>query len=495
MSHWKDHPIFGEYLIQLLHCSHCFPELDLNYHIPLGTEHFKSKDPLEQGKTQSLSFSSPNYSSPARWYRALGIYFWGAKLDSVEDLKYYQRAYSLAESVGYPTPVGFRCLASICGNLINTGEPLNALTYAKEAYRYAGHIGNMYGQAWSLWLQGMCHIHLASYWHAQHLLQTSGHILAALGQQYSSLDISIIGQKAEIHLMKSEYLQSHNLQVTIVSSCQPTSSHAILANLNIVFIDIATGADSKIIHQNLDMAQSHLKALCGYIGRRTCLFHGFVTAQLCLRDGALGTANAIFEKCLASSLDIVSTELALLCLERLGDLSTAMNDIQTTLQWAGIFLGLALKCKYKHQTMHAFRCLGQIFSAEGDVETALSLFNVALDGFTFMDVHRWRADCMVCIADIVNNHGEVMKAVNLWKAARPLFEQSSQMQDITRIDAKLAEIDSAILAKYEEQLQYLSELPVPVSALEEAYIVEEEEEDKLSQGWDFEDEGSQGVLS
>jgi hypothetical protein len=86
---------------------------------------------------------------------------------------------------------------------------------------------------------------------------------------------------------------------------------------------------------------------------------------------------------------------------------------------------------------------------------------------------------MVRIGDILNGRGEVMKAVELWKTARPLFERSSQMKDITWIDAKLAEVDSAVLAEYKEQLQHLSELHVPASAPEEAYITEEEEgEDK-----------------
>jgi hypothetical protein len=60
MLHWKHNPIFGEYLIELLESSHSLPYLDFNSHIALGTQHFKSKDPLEQGKTQSLSFCSPN---------------------------------------------------------------------------------------------------------------------------------------------------------------------------------------------------------------------------------------------------------------------------------------------------------------------------------------------------------------------------------------------------------------------------------------------------
>ncbi|KAJ7233078.1 hypothetical protein C8J57DRAFT_1578286 [Mycena rebaudengoi] len=337
MLHWKDNQIFGEYLIELLETSEYLPDLDLNGDIALGTQHFTSKDPLEQ----------------SRWYRALGMYFLYAKLDSAGALQYYQTAYSLAESTGYPTIVGYHALTSICDILLNTGKPLSALTHAREAYTYAEHIGNIHGQASSLCFQGQSHIHLANYQHAQHLLQKSSHILATLSHQQSVLNLVILNLQAEIHLMKSEYLESRKLQVAIASSCQATSYSGIMANLSNAFIDIATGADSKIIHQNLDITQSHMKAFYGYFGRQTSLVADHVTAELCLRDGAIGLANAMFEKCFVSSLDI-QLDLRLLCVERLGDLSTGMNDIPTTLRWTGIFLGLALKCKDKCQTMQAF---------------------------------------------------------------------------------------------------------------------------------------------
>jgi hypothetical protein len=50
IAHWKDHPIFGEYIIQLLRNSYYLPELNANSDITLGTQYFKSKAPLEQGK-------------------------------------------------------------------------------------------------------------------------------------------------------------------------------------------------------------------------------------------------------------------------------------------------------------------------------------------------------------------------------------------------------------------------------------------------------------
>ncbi|KAJ7268638.1 hypothetical protein C8J57DRAFT_1509816 [Mycena rebaudengoi] len=57
------------------------------------------------------------------------------------------------------------------------------------------------------------------------------------------------------------------------------------------------------------------------------------------------------------------------------------------------------------------------------------------------------------------------------------------MKDVIKIDTKIAEVDSAILA----------------NALEEAYITgeeeeEEEEEKKLAQGSDIWDKGGPGVL-
>ncbi|KAJ7261933.1 hypothetical protein C8J57DRAFT_1633369 [Mycena rebaudengoi] len=444
MPHWKDLPTWGEYLIERLECSQYLSDLDFKSDITQGTQHFKSRDPLEQ----------------ARWYRALGVYFWCAKLDSVAALKHYERALSLAESIGYPTIVGYQVLMSICNTLISTGNLSRALKHAKKAHKCAEHIGHIYGQAHSLYHQAQCQKKLANYQQSQALLQNSREMLTACGQQQSALEFNILNLQANIHVVKSEYLEARKLHVALASSCNPASYIATIVNLNVAFIDITTGADSKVIQQNLDMAQSNLMALYGFYAKIISLMADNAVAELCISNGLHEAAKEILEKCFTSSQDI-STNVALLCLVRLGDFSTGMNNTSTTFRWAVLFLGLALKCKEKHQTMQALRCLGQVFSAEGDSETALSLFTTALDGFTFMDVHRWRADCMVRIADILNNFGELMKAIQLWKAARPLFERSSQMKDITKIDAKLAAVDSAVLAECEKQLQQVVELNVP----------------------------------
>jgi hypothetical protein len=87
------------------------------------------------------------------------------------------------------------------------------------------------------------------------------------------------------------------------------------------------------------------------------------------------------------------------------------------------------------------------------------------------------------MADIWKSHGEVLRAVGLWKAARPLFTRSSQARDVVRIDAKLATVKAEILECYEGQPPQLAELDVPGADLgkgrDSAY---EEEDQKLVDG-------------
>lgn len=61
----------------------------------------------------------------------------------------------------------------------------------------------------------------------------------------------------------------------------------------------------------------------------------------------------------------------------LTDIGNAMNSVDATPQWAGVFLTSALKARNKLATIKAIRCQGNI-SAKGDAETALQLLKVAL---------------------------------------------------------------------------------------------------------------------
>jgi hypothetical protein len=75
------------------------------------------------------------------------------------------------------------------------------------------------------------------------------------------------------------------------------------------------------------------------------------------------------------------------------------------------------------------------------------------------------------------------------ESSQAFVQKSSQRKDIIKIDAKLAEINSAVLAEYNAQLHRLSELHVPGSAPEETNIAEDEEEAKLAEGSNFGNKG------
>ncbi|KAJ7288958.1 hypothetical protein C8J57DRAFT_1643379 [Mycena rebaudengoi] len=381
-----------------------------------------------------------------KWCSALGIYFQWENSNMARALEYFHQALSLSDSTGNPSPIAERVLASISLIMFHTGSPLRALEYAKKDEEYAMHLGDIYEQAQSLYFQAKCYVIFANYQHAQILLQSASNLWVSCGLPHGG-------------------------------------PHALMASLNIALIDIATGVDSKVILKNLEACRYHMKTfntLSGFHQIVTSLLLDLITANLNLRDGNQVAANTMFSACLASPQIRIDMDIMFGCLEHLADLSTEMNNIQNTLRWAGIFLSLALTSKDRLAEMKALNCLGQISAAEGDDETALSLFTVTLDGFTFMDVHCWRAACMVRIADIYDKKGKPMKSVELWNTARPLFERSSQANSVTWIDVRLAEVASAVSERHKKQPQQLAKMNIPVGEPEEKKIVDI---DTDSDGW------------
>jgi hypothetical protein len=130
----------------------------------------------------------------------------------------------------------------------------------------------------------------------------------------------------------------------------------------------------------------------------------------------------------------------LVCLERFAQRGLWHAE-EPTSKWPAVYLAFAQQSKDKLAIHKALLFLGDVFISQGDDVTAHSLFTVALDGFNFMDIHRGRAQCLLRLGDLARNTGDVSHAVELWTAARPLFERSSQGKDIAQIDARLAALE------------------------------------------------------
>ncbi|KAJ7793888.1 hypothetical protein B0H13DRAFT_1935364 [Mycena leptocephala] len=122
---------------------------------------------------------------------------------------------------------------------------------------------------------------------------------------------------------------------------------------------------------------------------------------------------------------------------------------------------------FKKRSYKALQFLGDIFLAQQDEHTATSLFTVALEGFTQMDVHHSRAECMLRFADISMGHSDPLKAVEFWERARPLFERSSQAKQVYGIDERLAGIREDVLEQHRKNLAHLAELNALAGTIEE----------------------------
>jgi hypothetical protein len=206
-----------------------------------------------------------------------------------------------------------------------------------------------------------------------------------------------------------------------------------------------------------------------------------ILADLYLREGNSLAAKTILARCLKVTLEY--SQLQTYCLERLGDAS-CWGDLDGMSSWTAVFLVNSLKRKEKVGIYKALQSLGDIFLAQHDDHTAISLFTVALEGFTQMDVHRSRAECMLRLGDISMVHSEPLKAVEFWEAARPLFEHSSQAKQVHGIDVRLADISEDVLEQHRNNLACLAELNAPAGTIEELEddLSDIEDLDKMDMG-------------
>ncbi|KAJ7775484.1 hypothetical protein B0H16DRAFT_1450122 [Mycena metata] len=184
-------------------------------------------------------------------------------------------------------------------------------------------------------------------------------------------------------------------------------------------------------------------------------------AALNLREGDL--SSSVFCECLKFGLGRFS-EIVSYCLERLGDI-TRWGTHQDP-SWSIVFLANSLKTKEKLGIHKALQFIGDVHLMGNDEVTAVSLFTVALDGFTCMDVHRSRAECMIRLGDLAKKNEDLLKALELWETARPLFECSLQAKRVQDIDERVGGISEEVKEQYQKNLALLAKLNVPAEKVE-----------------------------
>ncbi|KAF8192315.1 hypothetical protein K438DRAFT_1762315 [Mycena galopus ATCC 62051] len=418
---WQNHAVYGEYLIHKLGHSVYSPVMDGEAQIAMGTRYFDHQAQMDR----------------AKWYNGVGIYYRMHCNDICRALDSHHVALTLADGVQRPSLVGRKALTNLSMILSKTGSHIEAQKYARQAQEYAEILGNITGQAYAFCIEAKCLMALSDFRYAANLCRRSRNLLESSGLQGGTLDIFVQQQEAEIHLLKTEYHEARHIHETTINSIpagQPPTYSAVLSHLNLALIYIATEASSETVNKHLDISRHHFNTTFAY--PTGGLYCDMALADLYLHTGEPIAARVLLQECYASARGKLE-EGATFCLERLADLSHGLNDESTTAHWANVYLGSALQSKDSLATMKAIKCFGEIFFSNGDNETALNLFTVALDGFTNMDIHRWKATCMIRIADILAARGEFSKSGELWTSGRVLLARCSQVTEMALVDARL----------------------------------------------------------
>ncbi|KAJ6472095.1 hypothetical protein C8R45DRAFT_936753 [Mycena sanguinolenta] len=332
-----------------------------------------------------------------------------------------------------------------------------ALEYLRKAQQLSELSMDLYHSAIAIHLQAASSGALGNYHQSMVQFERARELLEICGMSEGVIDIHIILNQAKIHLLKSEYAQAQSIFFKIVETTSLKQNAGIyaIALLNISYIDCQIDGAVADIRKNLDMAVKFYNDTAYSTWIVQC---NVIEACMNIREHFFDLAQMKFQEC----LHFPDAEVKSLCLEHLANI-TAWPDTGEQSRWPVVYLCFACKFQEKLALHKALLFVGDVFSVNEDKDTAIALYTVALEGFTYMDVHQSQAQCMLRLGDLAYKHGDTTAATMHWKTAQPLFKQSSQAKDVAQIDSRLAGVEKA----HEKALVALASLEAPTQSLDE----------------------------
>ncbi|KAJ7624257.1 hypothetical protein DFH06DRAFT_1305146 [Mycena polygramma] len=398
------------------------------------------------------------------FYITLSDIYLARKQALPDALNFGQTALSLAISAGN-TKRQYQALSSIALARYSLGDYSAAQANSRECQRFARISADVYAEADGVHIEALSLCGLGDYNQSLTLCNRTRDLLASCGMLHSELDLYTINSQAEVHKFKSEYTEARDIYHQMwqeTSIDQGSYTHGFVL-LNIAGVEVCTDVPKDVVRKNIDAARKIFSTVSFDRGLAAC---DTLLADLTYVEGDMLVAKTGFLECLNFSWGI-DTEITSYCLERLSDISLCDVSVKTS-GWTTVLLAHSLKLRSKLLIYKALLSFGRIFHGQADEDTAMSLFNVALEGFTEMGVHRSRGECMLLLGDIHQGHGDLLKAVDLWDSARPLFERSLQSKRVKQIDERLAAVGKDLLEQHREtNFACLVELKAPSGTIEE----------------------------
>ncbi|KAJ7737762.1 hypothetical protein B0H16DRAFT_1762313 [Mycena metata] len=377
--------------------------------------------------------------SKAMAYRALGFHY-QVKRDGAKTTEALSAALELAKKAGTQP----NHLADQAATLVqmlqfrNTRGLSDTLPLAYEAHEIAHASGHLWIEASTLRMLASTCERMGDYTRARGFCVQAKALLSALALDGSHVSVfrRTTNTEAEIALQQTNYVYARSLNMSLVTpeESQTGFSHQEISNgyalINIAYIDIATGKHSAA-GSTLNLARSLFNAHNSRFGEIAC---DITLGDFHTKIGEYAEARRLYLQC----LPFPSAELRTLCFEKLSDVALLEQEVTLAQRFATLLLIHAFKSGYQAKMHRALRRLGDVFLADGDDTSAMLLFDVALAGFTLMDIHRAKAECWLRMGDIHASRGDSEAARVAWEAARPEFEKSSQHEEVAECDKRLA---------------------------------------------------------
>ncbi|KAJ7713724.1 hypothetical protein B0H16DRAFT_1702273 [Mycena metata] len=393
----------------------------------------------------------------ATFYTSLSYYY--SELDTPAALKYCQMSLSLAKSHGNIRGQS-AALTLLSWIKWSTGDYITAQADAQEVQRLAKMSGDLQREARGLYTEALCCQMLGDYCKCIFLVKRASALLELCGLSQGDLNYSLMNCQAEVHAYKSEYVNACNLYRQLLQTYRGGQLYYEgFSLMNIAEVEVPMGISCEMIQEKICASQAIFKKIGNKVMMIAC---DTIQADLNLREGDMSCS--LLRKCLKAGLGRES-QIVGYCLERLADVTRWSPPHDPS--WSIILLAHSLRTKGKLGIYKALQFIGDVHLMQNDEVSAVSLFTVALDGFTYMDVHHSRAECMIRLGDIAKKNGDVLKALELWETAKPLFERSSQAKRVQDIDERVSSISEETKEQHRNNLTRLAELNVPAGKVEE----------------------------
>ncbi|KAJ6537614.1 hypothetical protein B0H19DRAFT_371870 [Mycena capillaripes] len=321
------------------------------------------------------------------------------------------------------------------------GHSREALKYSRQGWQKARTAGSMLVEARAIRAYSCCCVSVGDYAQSKKLCAEALVLLEAFGMHDLRNNIyrNVLNLQAEVYYLQTDFLLSRELNVLLLGAPgeqRPEENISkAYALFNIACSDIRMGrcSDPSVL-ENINTARSLMAT--NKLGIPAC---DIALADLYFHEGKYRQSASLCTGCL-SVLQGQVTEMELVCWERLADVAFAEKDTGHATHFSFVLLAYARRVKDLAATHQALRRIGDIFLAADDGDTAQSLFELALSGFTLMDIHQSRGDCLIRLGDIDLERGQYEAAKTRWTEARSVFERSSQSGEVQGCNERLGKL-------------------------------------------------------